>query len=361
MGLVQVTIRFPRFGVAAATVAVVVAGAVPAGSAGSASRAASEVSVVRVSDFRIPLATVGGSVFAAGRGSVSNTLYRSTDDGESWTVMATLPGRVLELNESPSGTLLAGVNDGYYTFYRSTDGGSSWVGTTQQYPSAPGQQVHGFRAPGNVGYYLLLGHDSVVSVAGVTYAVTYTTNASITNPNFVYRTLDDGRTWQIVSSSTEFRHTHAAVAAAGGFFALFGDSSGDGIRFTALDAGVSWEPTCTAYACVAAEATLTGSGALAWGSDNPELRGGPGDNAIWRMASPREPGSTVQRVRDVTHVSYGARTGPDGAVWIGRRTSRSRRGTTLRCICSCLRTMGCRSRTCCSARSLRQRGTGICE
>lgn len=282
--------------------------------------ASSPLTVIRESSGYTPLGvSLDGTAWATGMGQ-SRFLYKSTNEGQTWTQAYALPSSplsyILAMNQLSSGTLLMGANSGgYYTMYRSTDGGSSWATTTQEYPNS-GEQLVGLRGPGNVGYYLALGQASIAETTAGAFLITYNTQSGNTYTNYLYRSVDDGRTWQIRYTLSEFRHGHGLHADGNVLYALWGDSSGDGIR-RSTDNGLTWTNTCADYQCVAVGATTNSTGKLFWISDNP-ASSGYGQNKLYRIDDPATPGSIATTVLSVSHVSYGARTAPNGQIIIGQ-------------------------------------------
>ena len=71
------------------------------------------------------------------------------------------------------------------------------------------------------------------------------------------------QTWAVVNTTATHRHIHGVRynPANGKLYVFFGDSPGDGV-WQSSDNGVTLEPLCTEYACVAIDAAFDPAGHL---------------------------------------------------------------------------------------------------
>lgn len=114
-----------------------------------------------------------GTIFAAGR----VWLYRSTNSGMRWSVVASEFGTVgvMLLATTPRGTVIA--IDGAHYVWRSEDNGDSWT----RVHSVPGEFVSGYGS-------ISVGDDGVLYIA---------------RDSLVMISLDDGRSWRTGASSVD--------------------------------------------------------------------------------------------------------------------------------------------------------------
>lgn len=194
-------------------------------------------------------------------GTAPNQLYRTADEGRTWTAAGALPAgsTVQTISVLSTGTLIASANTGGGdALFRSTDG-TAWT-QVLAFPTTP------------VLYGTLTAH-SITDAAGFAYVGTYNTGTAATNTNYLYRSADDGRTWAIVNTSTTHRHIHAVQAdpSTGRVYVNFGDRAGDG-WYVSTDQGVTLTPLCTSYSCVSIDIAFDGAGGALFGSDNPDVQ-----------------------------------------------------------------------------------------
>jgi photosystem II stability/assembly factor-like uncharacterized protein len=148
--------------------------------------------------------------------------FRSSNGGNSWTPVASLPYMVEQFAEHPNGNLFA-THGG--NLYRSTDRGISWT-------SRPIND--NFSYP----YYLAIDSFGTVFASG-----SYSTLPSMWSAPRIWRTTDEGLMWTIVSSPSPsglFWYPKAFLRSPQGhFFACFwGYSSSLFLR--SIDDGVTW-------------------------------------------------------------------------------------------------------------------------
>ena len=129
--------------------------------------------------------------------------------------------------------------------------------------------------------YTTLGPDSIAQGDGFVFLGTYSNASPATNTNYIYRSADNGVTWSVANTSTQFRHIHGLEfdPVKKRLYVLFGDSNGMATWYSADD-GVTLKPLCTAYACTSIEAAIDPSGAFYVighrqpGPGEPDLQGG---------------------------------------------------------------------------------------
>ena len=187
-----------------------------------------------------------------------HSIWRSSDEGATWTKVRDFASneRVFRISALASGTLLAHVDGGTVSLYRSDDQGATWV----QVLTLPGGPV----------FYTTLTADSITDGNGFVWLGTYNTGPDATYPNYIYRSADDGRTWQVVNTPTTHRHIHGVRfnPADGKLYVFFGDSAGDGI-WVSSDDGSTLQPLCTAYTCTTVDGAFDPGGSfLIFGQDN---------------------------------------------------------------------------------------------
>jgi hypothetical protein len=238
-----------------------------------------------------------GVAYGSPVGSVTE-VWRSFDEGRTWTQRSTFPStyHLYHIRPLASGTLLAAVDTGSWGIFRSTDGAASWT-RVLTLPSTPC-------------FYSTLSPDSMTQGDGYVFLGTYNLCPDGQNTNYIYRSADDGATWSVVATSTTHRHVHAVRFDAGthALYVFYGDSLGDIERST--DDGVSWTPICTVYAnCVGADAAF-GSGFALYGTDTPYQQ-----NAIVRLDLAS---GATSRLLNVPRVSYSAYALGSGRFLIGQ-------------------------------------------
>ena len=197
-----------------------------------------------------------GVAYGAPSGSVTQ-VWRSTDEGRTWTQRSTFPSdyRLYYITPLRSGTLLAAVDTGSFAILRSADGGSSWTRV--------------LTLPGTPCFYSTLTPHSIAEANGFVFVGTYNNCSTGQNSNYIYRSSDDGRTWSTIYTSTTHRHIHGIQYDPGtdALYVLYGDSTGDIERST--DDGASWQPICTTYDdCVGIDIAF-GAGFGIYGTDTP--------------------------------------------------------------------------------------------
>ena len=122
-------------------------------------------------------------------------LYRSSDEGRSWTTLFDFPAgsNVWYLSVLGDNTLIAHVDFGPTYLYRSADGGGSWTRV--------------FQLPD---LYRTLTPHSLTDDGRYVYLASYNTLDAGNHTNYVWRSADDGQTWTLVLQTTNHRHAHFA-------------------------------------------------------------------------------------------------------------------------------------------------------
>lgn len=221
-----------------------------------------------------PLNTFADTVYAVkcdGAGCPRNTVYKTTDEGRTWTACAPLPNQVFTISRLHSGTLIA-TSEAASRPWRSTDGCATWQAVQIADPAHPGAYLSRLPISSTLRYYLL-SNDSLTDDGTYAYIATYSSPlAGVTVPeanltNYVYRSADDGQTWEIASVSTNHKHFHGIVSVPGGpLDALTGDNWGcatnpamcvDGI-YVSRDFGATFKQVCPT--CITTDAAFSKDG-----------------------------------------------------------------------------------------------------
>jgi hypothetical protein len=258
-------------------------------------------------------------------------LYRSFDEGVTWTPVATFPSQVWTVTGLASGTLIASTNSptSGQILWRSGDQGVTWQEVALQDPVSYGSTpTYDNYLPGTPYIYQLLTDHSIADDGhGHVYIGTYNQSPALFgNTNFVFRSTDDGYTFQITNVSTNHRHIHSVeIGPDGKLYLAIGDSGMyDGI-FVSSDQGQTLQPVCTGRPdsdrmCVPVGLAFDGFGNMVYNTDAPGQ-----DNAIVQtniatgqpttLASVPYEGFTEERLPDGnflignTYEGYGIRDG----------------------------------------------------
>jgi hypothetical protein len=96
--------------------------------------------------------------------------------------------------------------------------------------------------------------------------------ASGDHTNFVWRSADDGRTWSVIRTTTNHRHTHFVQVDpnTGYVYVGYGDSPAQAAIERSTDHGASWQTLCSGVVCLAVDISFDGSGSAVFGSDTPD-------------------------------------------------------------------------------------------
>jgi hypothetical protein len=138
------------------------------------------------------------------------TIYRSTDRGVSWLPLLDSIYRPQKLSISPYGNILV---EGIIQTVRSSDNGTSWTRLVVDSSYSP-----------------------LSNITFVPHALAYATAGG-----GVYRSTDDGETWQDISSNLPHRNVRSLAFSPTGY--LFAGTAGDGIFRLAVTASVSEQPS----------------------------------------------------------------------------------------------------------------------
>lgn len=178
-------------------------------------------------------------------------LFRSCDELATPAILVhTFGSRVVIMVALQNGTLFADTRDGANAedgIWRSDDRGATWSRVCiQNLGGSACSNWLPYWNPGNPTPYTsqLLTQESIVSDGNYLYLGTYNNSSALAgNSNIIYRSADDGRTWQAVHLDTLHRHIHGLLIAPGSrLLALIGDSSvSDGIWYSD-DHGVTLKP-----------------------------------------------------------------------------------------------------------------------
>ena len=174
--------------------------------------------------------------------SSSHRLYSSTSEGLTWAPVADFPScsRVMDISVLGDDTLLAHVNNcDDVRIYRSDDHGATWTSV--------------FTFPQPVAYRTLTPH-SITDDGSSVYLGSYNTLDETAHENFVWRSDDDGRTWQVVLDVSTHRHIHFVQAdpSTHWVYVGYGDAGLAEIDVS-RDRGTTWSPLCTGDQCLAVD------------------------------------------------------------------------------------------------------------
>ena len=247
--------------VTGAMFALLTVGLAMSGGSATASGPAVVVEVVRTNDDFLTYAVDSTGVTYGVSESDDHGIWRSLDQGATWTKVLTLTGtrRVTNISALSSGTVLAHIDIGSMTMYRSPDHGDTWTPVL----SLPTSPV----------FNTTLTPSSVTDGDGHVWVGTYNiSDPSQKYTNQIYRSDDDGATFTSVNSTTTHRHIHGLRynTANHRLYVFFGDSPGDGV-WQSSDNGATLQPLCTVYECVTIDGAFgedANGGFIVFGQDN---------------------------------------------------------------------------------------------
>jgi hypothetical protein len=168
-----------------------------------------------------------------------NDVWKSTDDGITWTLVTTTPGwegrswHTSVALEDNSILLMGGyTTSGSYKndVWKSTDDGITWT-----------------LVNANAGWSPRIGHSSVLTKDGSIILMGGNTNRTVKND--VWKSTDDGATWSLVNASAGWspRMGHTSVALSDGSIVLMGGNDGDYLGayyndvWKSTDDGATWK------------------------------------------------------------------------------------------------------------------------
>jgi hypothetical protein len=267
------------------------------------------------------LAVVGDKAYAvyASAGNLTrDTLYSASECG-AWTklggpVNGKFPNQIWTVSILHTGTLIATTWPGAHgaQLWRSTDSGQTWSPVQLEDPANRGSFNPWL--PGTPYIYTVLVDDSIVDDGSYAYLGTYNFSPAVDgNTNYIYRSSDDGQSWQIVNTTTTHRHIHSLqVAPNGKLYVFFGDTGPiDGI-FASADHGATLQPVCTARTdqeCIMVNGKFDNAGNLYYGTDIPFNT----DQIMKLNASASAPTILAQ----VPYESFSTVRLPDGSFLVG--------------------------------------------
>lgn len=272
---------------AAALVALAACGAVLGTARGASTVSAvtpPTLTVVREGGSFEPVNVIAGipyGVKCEGSGCTRNTLYKTLDDGVTWTPCAPLPNQVLTLSRLHSGTLIA-TSDGASHPWRSTDNCATWSSVSIADPFSPGTYRDRLPVTTQLRYYLL-GNGSIADDGAAAYMAPYNTPlagqavSQVKLRNWVWRSTDDGQTWGVVNDNSDHKHYHGSLAVPGSLYVFAGDNAGcapssaslctDGV-LVSHDGGQTLKQACAT--CVMVDGALDATGGeLYYNRDRP--------------------------------------------------------------------------------------------
>jgi uncharacterized membrane protein len=196
-------------------------------------------------------------------GVYASSIYRSTDEGQTWTHLFDFPSssHVYAISVLGDDTLLAHVDTGAMNLYRSADGGVTWARVLTM-PTTP------------VFYTTLTSHsvtDLMTSDGRYVFVGSYNTGDSGNHTNYIWRSGDDGQTWTLVYTSTTHRHIHFVQANpyADEVYVAYGDGGSQVSIERSTDHGLTWTPICSGDPCTAVDMAFDSGGFSIFGQDRP--------------------------------------------------------------------------------------------
>ena len=156
--------------------------------------------------------------------------------------------------------------------------------------------------------YRTLTPHSITDDGHSVYIGSYNTLDDTQHENFVWRSDDDGQTWQVVSDTTTHRHIHFVQAdpTTHWVYVGYGDAGVAEIDVT-RDRGATWSPLCVGDACLAVDMAFDPSGFAIFGQDVPY-----GTDNIQRVDLSTGVVSTIMRLPGISFSALRLRDG----VWL---------------------------------------------
>lgn len=180
-------------------------------------------------------------------------LYRSTDEGRTWTRLYDFPSsqNLRYISVLTNDTLIAHLGA---LLYRSGDGGNTWT--------------HVLTMPS--GYRTVSPH-SITDNGRAVFAGSYNAGLGSSNhTNWVWRSTDDGRTWKSVRTTTNHRHVHFVQANpyTGDIYVGYGDTAAQSEIERTSDDGLTWKSVCRGDPCKAVSIAFDPAGFAVFGQDH---------------------------------------------------------------------------------------------
>lgn len=220
---------------------------------------------------------------ASGDSARGYRLYRSADEGRNWTRLFDFPSTMTlkTISVLSNDTLIAALGG---RLYRSANGGVSWTRV--------------FTMP--TGYRTLSPH-SVTDNGRAVFVGSYTASSG-TRTNWVWRSTDDGRTWQVIRKTTTHRHVHFVQANpyTGDIYVGYGDTAAQSEIERSKDDGQTWQSVCKGDVCRVVSMAFDPAGYAIFGMDQPSkpayiMRLDLESRALTRIA--RLPGASYSAMR----------------------------------------------------------------
>jgi hypothetical protein len=185
-------------------------------------------------------------------------LYRSRNEGRTWTPIFDLPNLYLDsMTVLSNNTLIlhAQTISQITRLYRSADHGRTWK-RVFQFP--PGYGTFTPHAVTDDGRYVYVG--SYNRFAG-----------ALNHTNWIWRSSNDGRTWSIVRETSNHRHIHFVQENpyTGDIYVGYGDTDEQSAIERSTDRGKTWQVVCQGHPCRAVDIDFDPSGFAIWGWDQP--------------------------------------------------------------------------------------------
>ncbi len=209
------------------------------------------ISITVASD--ISINPLNNYIYASGYSSSGNAIFRSTNGGDSFTQL-TFPIDIdaQTLDVSPTGHLFLGTVHYYYPsvsygIYRSTDDGMTFTQvdssvSVKRFAFGTSGQIF---AGGNLGVHLSSddGNSWELKVSGMNgvkvnvIASDIFSNIYAGTGNGPYRSTDFGNTWELLGSPLQLRSTAGTVTTSNGYVFIVNDNGG---VFRSTDSGENW-------------------------------------------------------------------------------------------------------------------------
>jgi hypothetical protein len=185
---------------------------------------------------------------------VDRWLYRSRNEGRTWTLIHRFPSRVDLVSVLRDNTLIAHiVTTNLTSLFRSANYGRTWKKVFQFPPGYGTLTSHSITDDGHYAY--------VASYNRLTSGINHTT--------WVWRSADDGRHWSVIHETDGHAHAHFVQADpyTGDIYVGYGDSDEVSSLERSADQGRTWQVVCQGHPCRAVDIAFDPSGFAVWGQD----------------------------------------------------------------------------------------------